>query len=169
MPFETIDLSNRSNIRHSLRCLARGERPALSIVHLAFSGTFRDGPAGDPDGLYVHGIIGIAHAIWHPSGMILDLTELTYNWGDGMIDLLEPPSNNPFVLIVGPQCKQGISQLCYGFPATRTVLDREDCFESFEPAFRSVREKVVNRWNSRNSRNLFLMHNPDPIDEKAFE
>jgi len=148
MPFAPIDLTKSGNIQYSLRRLAREARPFLSIIHLAFSGTYRVGSGGKPDAHYIRGIVTITNDIWRPSGIILDLTHLSYEWGDEMELVLEAPSNHPFAIVVSPLCEPAISSLCCAGTPSKSVLDREDFFDSFESAFQYLRQQVVQEWHA---------------------
>lgn len=161
MPFEIIDLAKGSNIRHSLRRLAREESPPLSILHLAFSGDYRDGSDGKYDAQYIGGITRIACAVWRPSAMILDLAGMSYNAGQGIDDALEPPLDEPFVIIVSSLCEEGISEKCGRRAGLRTILDREDVFSAFDSALAYIREKVAEKWNARVQEHSLASHEAD--------
>lgn len=148
MPFAPIDLTKSGNIRYSLQRLARDARPFLSIIHLAFSGNYRNGSAGGPDARYIRGVVGITNNVWRPSGIILDLSDLTYEWGDEMGDVVEAPSNHPFAIVVSPLCEPAISSLCCASTPSKTVLDREQFFDSFEAALHYLRQQIVHEWHA---------------------
>lgn len=169
MQFKTIDLTGGGNIHYSLQRLARAEHPFLSILWLIISGNYRDGAAGSADACYIGGIIGIALAVWRPSGMILDLSQLAYGSGYGMEEVLKQPSKEPFAVVVGSQCEPAISKVLYGKRSTKTVLDREEYFDSFDPASHYLRRKVVEAWNMHVSRNLIGLDNKRFIDITALD
>jgi hypothetical protein len=147
MKFDAIDLSKDGNIRCSLRRWARKKQPFLSIVHVAFSGDYRDGSAGAPDAHCIVGMTGIANEVWRPSALIVDLRDLHYTWGDEMDLVLSPPSEFAAIL-VGPKCERAISTLWYGINTTQSVLEEPHIFRDFEPAVDYVTRGVVAQWNA---------------------
>ncbi|HEX4084779.1 MAG TPA: hypothetical protein VHY22_07710 [Chthoniobacteraceae bacterium] len=166
MPFESIDLTNGGNIRYTMRRLARCEMPFLSILHLSFSGDYRAGCDGAVDARYIRGIVETACTIWRPSGLILDLAGLSYEAGEGIDELFEPVIDEPVAYLVSSLCEPGMSRKCRHPLSSKTILDRENVFNSFDLALRYAREKVVENWNSRASASLLWSHTP-VIDTSA--
>ncbi|QIF01216.1 hypothetical protein [Roseimicrobium sp. ORNL1] len=162
MNFQPVSLAKEGNIEYSLRRWARGERPYLSIVHIAFSGDYRDGSSGAPDAHYIAGVAGILKAVWRPAAMILDLRELRYEWGDEMIIVLKSPSD-VHAILVGPKCEPAISSLCCGIASGKSVLERPHFFREFEPAIEFVKEALVEDWNSKLERYKGMLSEEDRI------
>src|SRR5262245_36579816 len=113
MKFTAVDLTRGGNISYSIQRWARDKKPFLSVIHLAFAGEYRSGHAGAPDAHYIEGIVRTVHEIWRPSALILDLRELSYEWGDEMDLVLQPPTDIS-AIVVSPKCEPAISTLCYG-------------------------------------------------------
>src|SRR5215468_9652310 len=111
MKFAAVDLTKGGNISYSIRRWARDKRPFVSIIHLAFAGDYRSGSGGAPDAHYIGGMTRTVHEVWSPSAMILDLRELSYEWGDEM-DLVLQSRINISAILVSPKCEPAISTLC---------------------------------------------------------
>ena len=54
------------------------------IVVVTFSGVYGVGSQGNTDALFMASMIHTAISIWSPKGIILDLSKLSYSWGDMM-------------------------------------------------------------------------------------
>lgn len=148
MTFEPIDLTRSSAITHSLRRWARGSKPFLSILHVAFSGKYRDGSGGRPDAYFIRSVVHTAYEIWSPSGIVIDFSDLTYEWGDEMDVAYESPGDIPTAIIVGPRCVRALSTLRYGLKSERSITEEKDVFRAFPDAIAWLRSRVVEDWNA---------------------
>lgn len=146
MDFDTVDLQRGSNIIYTVRRWARDARPFVSIVHLAFTGTYRDGSSGAPDAHYIRGIITIVDGAWRPSATIIDFSALTYKWGDEMRKLL-PPADHENAVVVGDGCRRAISTIRWGMNTKRDITEISNFFDNFHDACRYVAERQVEKWN----------------------
>jgi hypothetical protein len=164
MKFDAIELSKDGNIRCSLRRWARNKQPFLSIVHVAFSGDYRNGSAGAPDAHYMVGITGIANEVWRPSALILDLRDVRYQWGDEM-DLVLAPPGRAVAILVGPSCERAISTLWYGINTTQSILEEPHFFRDFEPAVDYVTRAMVADWNTMVEEHRLLTARPITVDD----
>jgi len=153
MKFTAVDLTKDGNISYSIRRWGRDKKPFLSVIHLAFAGNYRSGSGGAPDAHYIEGMIRTVYEIWRPSAIILDLRELTYEWGDEMDLVLQPPTDIS-AIVVSPKCEPAISTLCYGIDTKKSVLEEAHFFDALDPAIDYITEALVADWNSK------VEHNP---------
>ena len=159
MNFDPIDLHHGSNITYTIRRWARETRPFISIVHLAFIGTYRSGSAGAPDAHYMSGILAIVDGVWRPSAIILDLSSLAYEWGDDM-EILLPSDGGENAVIVGAGSRRALSTLSWGVDTTHDITELPNFFDSFDAAHRYVAERKVESWTASIDRS-----NPSEQDE----
>ncbi|MNI49415.1 hypothetical protein D3C73_1040250 [compost metagenome] len=111
------------------------------ILIIKCSGTYRIGSAGDGDALYMLAMGRAALAAWSPSGVILDWSELDYQWGDllemvldvGVDQYLNAPF--PRAVIVGDKCEEAFKTLILGF-------NGEDSIEKLGYVFRDIESGV---------------------------
>lgn len=146
MNFETVALHRGSDITYAVRRWARDARPFISIVHLAFSGTYRSGSGGAPDAHYMSGILAIVEGAWRPSAIILDFSSLAYEWGDD-IETVLPPDGGKNAVIVGDGSRRALSTLNWGVDTTRDITELPNFFDSFDAACKYVAELQVHSWN----------------------
>ncbi len=146
MNFDSIELERGSDITYTIRRWARETRPFFSIVHLAFTGTYRDGSAGAPDAHFIRGITSIVNGAWRPSAVILDFSEMTYEWGDEMAMLL-PPVDDDTAVVVSDKCRQAISTIHFGIDSSRDITELSNYFTRFDHARRYVAQRLVDHWN----------------------
>ncbi|MBK8975658.1 MAG: hypothetical protein IPM29_07010 [Planctomycetes bacterium] len=59
----------------------------VTVAVVSFAGTYRPGSAGTPDAALMVAVLGASLAHCHPDAVIIDLSDLTYSWGDGLLQL----------------------------------------------------------------------------------
>ena len=107
-----------------------------------FRGRYRDGSAGAPDAALIRGLTHTAIEVWRPAAVVLDLSELHYEWGDEM-DLLFDVGADQHVksaIVVGPACTKAIATLMWGVDTTRSATEAENIFDNLEEAWAYVRK-----------------------------
>ena len=107
-----------------------------------FRGRYRDGSAGAPDAAFIRGLTHTAIEVWRPAAVVLDLSELHYEWGDEM-DLLFDVGADQHVksaIVVGPDCTKAIATLMWGVDTTRPATEAENIFDNLEEAWAYVRK-----------------------------
>jgi hypothetical protein len=116
---------------------ADGER-APDVKVIEYSGTYREGSAGRDDALFMLATIAAAQAAWFTAGLVIDLRQLAYSWGDEMEWLTNSggPAVRASVIVPGPACRAALGSLL-----------EEDfdkcCMDSFDEAVRAVRLRVA--------------------------
>ena len=83
-----------------------------------FWGEYKIGHLGASDAYYIEGMLNAAINLWDTGNLILDFSELHYEWGDQMNFFISPIYNEKyelvFAMIVGPKCENAISTLIFG-------------------------------------------------------
>lgn len=59
------------------------------ILEVRFAGTYPHGSAGNAHARYMRTMCAAALAVLEPDVVLLDLRELAYEWGDGLVGVLE--------------------------------------------------------------------------------
>jgi hypothetical protein len=112
---------------------------------VAFSGEYRVGSAGNPDAAYMRAVVTSAAAAWDSVGVVFDLRDLDYSWGNALVSVVQAgellhdgDDEHPFPvrLVVSSKCRAGLESL---FAA---MGDGEGAwmYETIDDAVESVRE-----------------------------
>lgn len=119
-----------------------------SVLVIRFSGTYRVGCQGNPDAAFMTAMGKAGLEAFDATGLLLDLSELDYRWGD-MLDLVlalgdDPPGPlarlfgerpRPRAVLVGPRCRVAIGTLLFGLADPRDPTEREGYFDRLEDAW----------------------------------
>ncbi|MGC3957537.1 MAG: hypothetical protein QM813_06135 [Verrucomicrobiota bacterium] len=118
------------------------------ILVARFSGLYRPGHSGKPDCLFIEGIAATAMDVWNCRGLVLDLSNLDYQWGDEMEWLLPirrtcTKVNFPSATVVGPKCRNAIATLIFDDPKTTRLATEHECiFDDVGSALLYVRQQL---------------------------
>ena len=101
-------LDDLSSLEHEIFGLAEEGADALIQV-VAFRGEVKVGSRGNDDAAYMRGVVMSAISAWETGCLVLDLRELDYSWGSGLLTVIQAPhefadedDDNVFpVLVVG--------------------------------------------------------------------
>jgi hypothetical protein len=90
----------------------------------------------------IRGLTLTAIEVWNPAGVVLDLSELHYDWGDEMDLLLDVASDRSVksAVVVGPACARAIATLMWGVDTKRPATEAENIFDNVEEAWQYVRK-----------------------------
>jgi hypothetical protein len=131
----------------SVQCLI-GEIPIEgtygSFGYFKVTGTYKTGSAGTPDAYHIAGMMAYAQERYFNREWILDLSELSYVWGDDMdlvLGMDNIPNINLLATVVGPGCMEAISTLSNPQAEPRDCLKDEGTFESVAEAYTYLRSK----------------------------
>jgi hypothetical protein len=116
-----VSLRDLSALEHSLDLHDR-------ILIVSFRGEYRWGSQGNPDAQYMRAVIAGALVAWHCNGVVLDLRELTYQWGNSLLHVFEQRPSLSWSVVVSERCA-----------AARTLMNGALLFESLEPALASLK------------------------------
>lgn len=108
-----------------------------------FAGHYREGSVGNPDAGFILGMARTAVEVWHAKALVLDFSELQYQWGDEMEWLLPPDVPVPTAVVVGPGCGPAIATLLWEDVKTSHKASEKDfIFDSVEDAWKYVCKNV---------------------------
>jgi hypothetical protein len=87
---QPLHLCDLSPLEHRLATLTHAGQRLLVV---AFSGRYRPGSAGNPDARHMSAVVAAALVGWDFDGVVLDLRELDYVWGDALLGVFRatPP------------------------------------------------------------------------------
>lgn len=114
------------------------------ILVIQFAGTYRVGSSGNPDASFMFAMGNAAVEAFGPAAVILDMSQLSYEWGD-MLDCVFDIGGHlrlPSSVIVGPQCREAIGTLCFGINSKEDACQHEEIFDTLEDAWQYVTNKL---------------------------
>lgn len=115
--------------------LAGGDEEGFGqTLVVAFSGQYRDGSLGNPDATYMYGLLSLACQLWHHRGLVIDLSGLSYEFGDQILMALAHPFGLPSALVVGPGCEAALATLISEECPAPPVTDFEWVFDTVDDA-----------------------------------
>lgn len=140
MAYEPLDLEALSDIDVSYRIARSIHKPNRRVLVVSFSGEYRGGSDGNPDARYMllKASAGLA-AVHRRAGIVLDLTDLEYVWGD----LLETvfavgntahPSAVPLAVVVGRHCEAAVRTLILGIDSRKRLRTVKWVFRDLDKA-----------------------------------
>lgn len=129
-----------------------GEIPAHKYPHavlvIHFSGTYQSGSRGNSDATYMVAIGNACIKAIDPDAVILDLSELDYQWGDRMAAVMDIGGSDrdmpfPLAIVVGPKCREAIGTLCFGVNSKTDVCQHEHIFDDLADAWAYLDEEFA--------------------------
>jgi hypothetical protein len=110
-----VAFSDLSSIQYAFH-LGTGTVTHDIILVVSFAGACGIGTGCDDDAHLMEAIGQAAVLAWRPFGLILDLRELTYEWGDMMTEVLtlgEPKRRHglPTTVLASARCREGLTSL----------------------------------------------------------
>ena len=142
MKLQQVRIEDETRLRYELRLETSGRNSFCYTLIAKFIGDYRDGSAGKPDLQFMAGLARMAVAIWHPAAVVLDLSELRYEWGDDMDELLSPTfAGKKAAVVVGPKCARAIATLLWGISTQKAAAEADFIFETVEQAWEAVRHR----------------------------
>lgn len=124
-----------------------------TIGVIKFTGHYRMGSAGNPDANFMHAMIAALLIALYPDGLVIDLSELRYEWGD-MLEAILPnedgtyrDDNCPAVVVVGPESEEAVKSLIDGTgPFVESSANIEWLVDSLDEALSQVLRRVEEIW-----------------------
>lgn len=114
----------------------------ILVIH--FVGKYRVGSEGNPDASFMFAMGNAGVEAFDPHAVILDMSQLSYEWGD-MLDCafdIGSQQHLPSSVIVGPHCREAIGTLCFGIHSEEDACQHEEIFDTLEDAWKYVTEKL---------------------------
>ena len=109
-----------------------------TVLVMGCSGAYGVGSAGNPDATFLMAMGKAGIEAFGPHGMILDLSELTYEWGDMLEAVFGIAGDKPMAVVVGEQCRVAIGTLCFGETSTTDACEEQWIFDSLSDAWNYV-------------------------------
>ena len=130
---------------------ARSDRYTIGVIE--FSGHYRMGSAGNPDANFMKAMVAAGFAALDPDGLVIDLSELKYDWGDMLEAILPNEDGNygaeqfPTAVVVGPESEEAVRSLIVGIgPAAEPGAKVEWLVDSLDEALNQVLRRVEKIW-----------------------
>jgi hypothetical protein len=142
MKLRPVRIEDETRLRHEFQLETTGRNPFCHTLIAKFIGEYRTGAAGAPDAAFIVGMARMAVEIWRPAAVVLDLSDLRYEWGDEMGWLLPPSLGRKSAVVVGPGCTRAIATLLWGVDTQRAATEAGFIFNSVEAAWESVRHRA---------------------------
>lgn len=132
--FEKVSLDDLSNLECTF-LLGDDQSKYAGILMIRFSGEYRHGCAGNPDGQFMVAMRNAGVGAFNPYAVILDLSSLKYQWGD-MLDSAFGSGGRylPWAVVVGEGCRRAIETLGYGWESDQEPSVLREIFYSLEHA-----------------------------------
>jgi len=148
MKLTDVSLEETNALIHvSFQLATSGKKQVHPTLIAKFTGRYRDGSQGNPDTEFMVSILNKATKIWSPCDIILDFSNLTYKWGNGMLEVVRPMfSFCPRVVVVGPDNRKALSSLFtffYGLDPERDITEVPGFFNSVEGAFQFLQQSQI--------------------------
>jgi len=115
-----LDLNDLSSVKCEFYKTDMPFNQRSEVLVVKFIGECGFGSQSNDDAVYMSAMIAAGFMAWHPFGLILDLSELKYEWGDMMDRVISPPYHligsceddiYPFALIISDINRKGLTSL----------------------------------------------------------
>jgi hypothetical protein len=136
--------------------------PHLEILVIQYTGIYPPGSAGNDDAQYMKAMAKAGVAAFQPWGVIHDLSELTYEWGDrldtafvgpeddgttsellgAVFGISNPPLAGQAAVVVGPQCEEAVRTLLLGVNSQEPIEKVGYVFRHLERAWEFVESQI---------------------------
>lgn len=113
----------------------------IEILIISFHGKYRDGSTGNSDAGLIKGIVTTGLSVFDPFSLLIDLTDLEYNWGDNFDLSFEETEPTTTVILVGEKCRRAMSTLTFGIDTYKDIVDNNFFFDDFDKAIEKLKNK----------------------------
>lgn len=143
-----MKLADLSKVKYEVHIGNSNIRAYLKIMILKFIGSYGDGSSGNSDARYMSAIGKAALEAWGPSGVIIDLSELNYQWGDELDRVFDIGSDQyvdapfPTALIVGKSSEEAVRTLILGINSTQEISEIGWVFKDLEDAWNYIENQI---------------------------
>lgn len=146
---EQVKLEELSSIEYEVHIGNSNTVDYLEIMILKFRGTYGFGSDGNSDAAYMSAIGKAVLEAWEPGGLVIDLSELTYEWGDRLEYVFSIGSDKysdtpfPVSLIVGKKSEEAIRKLLLGIDSNESIENTGWVFRDLDHAWNYVECKLL--------------------------
>lgn len=130
-----FEVEPESQISHELFLMEMPSKKYVNILVAKFSGEYGYGSGGNIDAEYMYATLISALSFSGASGVILDFTELSYQWGDKMGLVLSAPADRDLPLVVVG------SELCE--KSLKSLIEDELLIEDQNMLFKDIESAVI--------------------------
>ena len=140
MKLVPVSFDELSDIEYSIALAPHETYSTPEFVVVKFTGAYRDGAPGRPDALFLVATMEAVQKAWFTTSLIIDFSELKYDWGDEMDWIhdvgrfMPSPCSKPLAIIVGDHCRNALQTLS-------PDEYNKNCVESFEDAITHIRAR----------------------------
>jgi hypothetical protein len=113
-----LELSQLSAIGHRL---ARVEHAGQRLLMASFVGEYRPGSQGNPDAQLMKAVLASALSAWDFDGVVLDLRELSYVWGNSLLGVFDQRYPMAWSILVGEKSAAAVRSLVGNTPLHGTL------------------------------------------------
>ena len=144
MQLKERKLEELSNLTYKIFTCPFKEKSYLDAIVVAFYGEYGFGSAGNEDAHFMTAIIKAALAAWVPQALIIDLRQMTYEWGDLIARAIDAGAGQyydapfPTAIVISDRNREGLTSLI----SQELFADPEKwLFDSLETAMQAVEEQ----------------------------
>ena len=120
----------------------------LPVMIARFTGIYRRGSEGNPDGNFMFAKLNEHASIWDPACIILDLRELEYTFGNTLLNSLRffavtnklEADQLLVIVVVSSKCREAIEGLLGAFVKNHPIDLLEDMDEALKRAEKMIKE-----------------------------
>lgn len=126
MQLTKIELVPDHAISYEIFCTQMPSATHLDVLIMKFSGVYGIGSKGNGDAQFMTAMTKAAISYTAPFGLIFDFTDLSYQWGDRMSDVILAGEHHwadaemPFAIVVSDKCVEAMTSLL------KVELDMDD-------------------------------------------
>ncbi|MCE5170818.1 hypothetical protein LQV63_16050 [Paenibacillus profundus] len=145
---EKVSLHELSRLEHNIYLTKSRMCQYNDIMALQFKGNYGYGSKGNCDAAYMKAVATAALSVWEPTALIIDLSELTYEWGDRLEEIFYIGTHQyddtpfPTALVVGPDCEEGIRTLLWGVHSAKSVHEADWVYTDMQSALEYAERKM---------------------------
>ncbi|WP_193726845.1 hypothetical protein [Paenibacillus guangzhouensis] len=145
---EQKSLEELSSIQYEVHLGSSNTVDYLEIMILKFTGIYGYGSDGNSDAAYMTAIGKAVLEAWEPGGLIIDLRDLTYDWGDRIESIFSIGNDKysdipfPVSLIVGDKSEEAIRTLLLGIESIKYIEDIGWVFRNLNNAWNYIENKL---------------------------
>lgn len=143
-----VDPESESKIKISYGLISSSINDYSEILVISYSGKYGIGAAGNSDAQYMYAKGEFGLNMYETAGVIIDLRELEYEWGD-MLELVFTIGKKqyrnaefPRAVLIGEKCSKAIGTLIHGEDSKTPAITEEWIFDSFENAWDYIDRKI---------------------------
>lgn len=120
------------------------KKPYLEILVIKYSGVYGFGSGGNADAIYMRAMAKAGIEAFEPWGVIHDLSELSYEWGDMLDQVFIGPNfePSPRAIVVGSRCEEAIRTLLLGENSNEPIEKAGNVFRNLDAAWAYVDARI---------------------------